>query len=325
VVGPGLICVLATSLALADGERGEATFSPTPAESAVPEPFRLGPARFPYDLSTVRDEPNYTVEHLAFPSPIETPDDANNTVHADYFRPKGDGQRPGVVVLHILGADFALSRYLAARLADRGVAALFVRLPYYGERRPAEANDRRFLSGDLDRSVRSMRQGVCDVRRAVAWLGGRPEIDRDRLGVAGISLGGIVSAVAAGVDPAIGSAALLLAGGDLATILWEMPEAGRYRKLWIDSGRTREDLQALTRPYDPITHAAGLRGKRVLMIAGRTDEVIPPSSATALWEAAGRPTLRWYDCGHYSAAGFLLPGMREVVEFFDDDGDRPAP
>ena len=26
---------------------------------------------------------------------------------------------------------------MAARLADRGVAALFVKLPYYGERRPA--------------------------------------------------------------------------------------------------------------------------------------------------------------------------------------------
>ena len=39
-----------------------------------------------------------------------------------------------MIVLHILGADFALSRYFAARLADRGVAALFVKLPYYGER-----------------------------------------------------------------------------------------------------------------------------------------------------------------------------------------------
>ena len=44
------------------------------------------------------------------------------------------------------------------------------------------------------------------------------------------------------------------------------------------------------------------------MIAGNVDEVVPPASARALWEAAGRPPILWYDCGHYSAVGFLLPG-----------------
>ena len=99
------------------------------------------------------------------------------------------------MVLHILGADFALSRYLAARLADRGVAALFVKLPYYGERRPP-GGEKRFLSADIERSVVAMGQGICDVRRAAAWLASRPEVDSGKLGVTGISLGGIVSSVA---------------------------------------------------------------------------------------------------------------------------------
>ena len=82
--------------------------------------------------------PRYTVSRLRFPSPITTPDAENNVVHAEYFDPgRGSGGRsPAVVVLHILGSDFPLSRYMAARLADRGVAALFLKLPYYGERRP---------------------------------------------------------------------------------------------------------------------------------------------------------------------------------------------
>src|SRR6202042_2830380 len=97
----------------------------------------------------------YTVSKLRFPSPIETPDAENNVVHAEYFAPLGFGpKRPGVIVLHILGADFPLSRYMAARLADRGVAALFVKLPYYGERRPPDrggASSKRFLSEDMER------------------------------------------------------------------------------------------------------------------------------------------------------------------------------
>ena len=306
---------LAILAAVGPVEHGTAAFRPTAAEPSVPEGFRLPPAEFTFELQPVRDETRYLVSALRFPSPVSTPDIENNTVHAEYFRPKGEGRRPAVVVLHILGADFALSRYLAARLADRGVGALFVKLPYYGERRPA-GGDARFLSADMTRSVRSMRQGVCDVRRAVAWLGSRSEIDPTRIGVTGISLGGIVSALAASVDPAIQRAALLLAGGGLHEILWAMPEGAKYKLLWLAAGKTKDDLRALTAPFDPLTYAAGLRGKDVMMIAGNADEVIPPSAAAALWEEAGRPPIVWYDCGHYSAAGYLLPAIRKTVDFF---------
>jgi len=63
-------------------------------------------------------------------------------------------------------------------------------------------------------------------------------------------------------------------------------------------------------------YASGLAGKRVLIIAGKVDEVVPPSSTLVLWEASGRPPIRWFDCGHYSAAGYLLPGIRLTVDFF---------
>ena len=107
-----------------------------------------------------------------------------------------------------------------------------------------------------------MRQGICDVRRAAAWLASRPDVDREPLGVAGISLGGIVSSVVVAVDPSIREGAFLLAGGDLSTILWQMPEGKAFRRVWIESGRTLADLKALTDPFDPLTYAAGLKGKR---------------------------------------------------------------
>jgi dienelactone hydrolase len=303
-------------------QAGEATFRPSPAEAQVPELFRMTGATFAYELEPVRETPGYSVARLRFPSPIVTPDEANNTVHGEYFRPRGEGKRPAVVVLHILGADFALSRYYAARLADRGVGALFLKLPYYGERRGDR--DQRFLSMDVARSTQAMRQGVCDIRRASAWLASRPEVDPGKLGVTGISLGGITSALAAAVDPSINRGVFLLAGGGLDQILWEMdePEAREYRKRWLASGRTRDDLKSITRPLDPLTYADRLVGKKILMMAGNVDEVVPPSSARALWEASGRPPIRWFDCGHYSAAGYLLPAIREAVDFFAGEVPR---
>ena len=285
-----LLLLSAVMVLPASIERGEVAFRPGREESSVPERFRLESANFTYELEPLLATPNYTVSRLRFPSPITTPDVENNVVHAEYFAPIGGGsKRPAVVVLHILGADFPLSRYMAARLADRGVAALFVKLPYYGERRPAAGgpNARRFLSSDIERTILAMRQGICDVRRAACWLNSRPDIDGKRLGVTGISLGGIVSSVAAAVDPAIREGAFLLAGGDLSKILWEMPEGAAYRALWVGSGRTLGDLKSLTDPFDPLTYASRLAGKRVFMMAGKVDEVIPPASARALWDAAG--------------------------------------
>ena len=303
-------------------EHGEARFTPTPAEVDVPERFRLEERRFPYEIEPQLETANYRVSTVRFPSPVVSADVDNNTVHAEYFQAKAPGKRPAVVVLHILGADFALSRYLAARLADRGVSALFIKLPYYGERRPK--GGAKFLSHDIDRSVLAMRQGVCDVRYAAAWLGGRDEVDATKLGVTGISLGGIVSSLAASIDPTLNRAALLLAGGSLHDILWEMPErdAMTAREAWIASGRTKAQFQALTTPFDPLTYASRLKGKRVIMMDGNVDEVIPPYSATALWEAAGRPPIEWYDCGHYSSVGFLLPAIRSTVEFFAVDNPK---
>ncbi len=306
------ILVLASALCLWSGaiERGEVTFRPGPEESSVPERFRLEPAVFAYEREPVLETPRYTVSRLRFPSPITTADPENNVVHAEYFCPVGAGpRRPGVVVLHILGADFPLSRYMAARLADRGVAALFVKLPYYGERRPAAGglNSRRFLSADIERTVMAMRQGICDVRRASAWLaepaGRRPEV-------------GWESPASAWAGSCRRSSSPSIRRSGKGRSCWpaatsrrssgRCPRARPFAQGGSSPGRTLADLKALTDPFDPLAYASRLKGKRVFMMAGKVDEVIPPASARALWEAAGRPPIRWYDCGHYSAVGFLL-------------------
>jgi predicted esterase len=72
-------------------------------------------------------------------------------------------------------------------------------------------------------------------------------------------------------------------------------------------------------PADPITRAGNLKGRRVLMIAGRRDEVVPPRATEALWRAAGEPEIVWYDCGHYTAALYFVPAMRQIVRHLTAD------
>src|SRR5436190_24321029 len=89
---------------------------------------------------------------VTFASPVTTDVAENNTVHGEYFQPAGRGPYPACVVLHILGGDFLLAETVAAHLARQGVAALFVKMPYYGPRR-SKNSSRRMLSEDPRETV----------------------------------------------------------------------------------------------------------------------------------------------------------------------------
>ena len=55
--------------------------------------------------------------------------------------------------------------------------------------------------------------------RTTDLLASRPEIDADRIGITGISLGGIVAATAAGNEPRLQRAVFILSGGDLLPLI----------------------------------------------------------------------------------------------------------
>jgi dienelactone hydrolase len=297
-------------------EQGSVVFEPTTAEPTVPERFRLAKNRFNWQaqrMRTVTD--SLEVWDVTFPSPVETPVAANNTVHAEYYRSRRSGRLPGVIVLHIMGGDFALSRLFCNCLAQHGVCALFVKMPYYGERRDP-ASPRRMVSIDPRETVEGMTQAVLDIRRATAWLADRPEIDAERLGIFGISLGGITSALALAAEPRLTSACLMLAGGDIGKVGWNAPETRAVRERWLAQGGTQESFVETLRAVDPLAYAENARGKRVLMLNAAHDEVIPRACTESLWQALGEPEIHWYPAGHYSAIQFVFEAMLRVGRFF---------
>ncbi|HVW01407.1 MAG TPA: hypothetical protein VHB77_13735 [Planctomycetaceae bacterium] len=95
-------------------------------QAEIPERFRLPAGDFAYQTQFERLSGPVRVSKITFPTPVSTDIAENNTVHAHYFQPAGEGPFPGVIVLHILGGDFELSQTIANSLARRGVAALFV-------------------------------------------------------------------------------------------------------------------------------------------------------------------------------------------------------
>lgn len=294
---------------------GEVLFSSV-HEEQVPPPFRLPEHRFAYQLkSTSADVNGMRVWELRFPSPVRSPVEANNTVHCEYFQPQTAGKHSAVVVLHILGGDFPLSRLFCVSLAQRGCAALFLKMPYYGPRRDPRV-DRRMISENPRETLEGMTQAILDIRRAVAWLATREEVDAQQLGIFGISLGGITGALAATVEPRLNQGCFLLAGGNIARVAAESPELERIRRRWAEGGGTREEFLEVLEKIDPVTYGAGARGKRILMLNALEDEVIPRPCTDALWEALGQPEIVWYPGGHYTVIRFLPNALDRVSGFF---------
>jgi dienelactone hydrolase len=299
-------------------EHGVATFTPTAAEDNVAARFRLEPHTFDWQarrMQTVTD--HLEVWDVTFPSPVKTPEEPNNTVHCEYYRARCPGRRPGVIVLHILGGDFPLSRLFCNALAQHGVGALFVKMPYYGPRRDP-LSPRRMVSPDPRETVAGMTQAVLDIRQAAAWLAARPEIDPDRLGIFGISLGGITAALASTAEPRLKNVCLLLAGGDIGSAGWDSPEARQVRERWLTQGGTREQFLEILGPVDPVTYAPAATGKRILMLNATDDEVIPRACTLALWNAFGQPEIQWYSGGHFSVARHIFSALLRVSQFFAD-------
>ena len=306
----------------ADVQTGTVKFAPTAAEQNVPTRFQLTAHEFRFEQSPLRTfSKSFEIFEVKFPSPVETPHPKNNMVHCEYFRPLGGGKHPGVIVLHILGGDFDLARLFCRSLASEGTAALFLKMPYYGPRRDP-GSPARMVSIDPNETVRGMTQAILDIRRGTAWLAAQDEIDADQLGIMGISLGGITSALAVSVEPRLQKACLLLAGGDIGKVAWESRELAKLREKWIAGGGTQESLRELIQVIDPVTYAPQARGKKILMLNARNDEVIPPSCTESLWHALGEPEIVWWDAGHYTAIRYIFAGISRTAAFFKA---QPAP
>jgi dienelactone hydrolase len=218
-------------------------------------------------------------------------------------------------VLHILGGDFPLARLFCNTLAQHGVHALFLKMPYYGPRRDPDS-PRRMVSPDPRETVAGMTQAVLDIRRGSAWLEAQPEIDPDRLGIFGISLGGITAALAMAAEPRLQNVCLMLAGGDIGRAILDSPETQPIRERWLAQGGTRDEFLEIFRAVDPVTYAAAARGKRILMLNARDDEVIPRACTESLWKALGQPEIQWYPGGHYSVVRHLFSALLRAGRFF---------
>jgi dienelactone hydrolase len=238
--------------------------------------------------------------------------------------PPRPGPHPGVMVFPIRGGSHLVSEALAKSLTNRGYVTLRLE-----RRRVFQHGD---PTGDFQVPASRLRDSLSDARRLLDWFAARPEVDGDRIGVAGVSLGGIMAATLLGMDERIRAGFFIMAGGGLPEIIHDShdPRLESFRDGVqgtageVDRESFLEAMRPTTVDLDPLTFAANVEPERALIVSARFDRVVPPERTEALWEAMGRPRWIKVPSNHYAILPFFWWSVGQGADLFDQVFAEPS-
>jgi dienelactone hydrolase len=129
---------------------------------------------------------------------------------------EGDGPFPVVMLLHGLTSKksnwlenegFTHGGQITAGLLAQGYAVMALDAQYHGERAVynnyIDPGEMVFQRGWSVRYAKLIEQTIVDYRRAIDYLETRDDIDTDRLGILGYSMGGYMSFILGAVEPRV--------------------------------------------------------------------------------------------------------------------------
>ena len=244
--------------------------------------------------------------------------------------------RPVPAILYMPGtpsrkADLLQAASLMPRWADEGYFVLSIDRPYHGDR-----------PGDLGSAIDSIGlarvwgEAVFDLMCAVDYIATRSEVDAERIGMLGWSMGGMETLLVAALEPRISAA--VSATGHLswdeifAVGSWQLifPGLAVTRKL-VERGADSATAYASFRQAFPNIEnidagivAPLIAPRPLLLLGGESDPYVPASATTRVYQAASSAYRSeanvdglglWMEpgAGHQFTAGMEL----QALDWFD--------
>lgn len=201
----------------------------------------------------------------------------------------GTSPFPVIILMHGLG-DHKNVDYIAygnELFLKHGYAVLRIDLSNHGERKNGVYDFD--LTGKYKYWTRNViTQTVFDLRRAVDFIETRPDLDAERIGYYGISLGGITGTIFCGVDKRIKVPIIALAGGQMNLL---------YKKEAL-----LQEAKDFVSIVEPLNYVEQIAPRPLLMLNAKNDEIVPPIMSKLLFRAAYEPKeIIWYDAKHRDA------------------------
>ncbi|HEX3126762.1 MAG TPA: prolyl oligopeptidase family serine peptidase, partial [Thermoanaerobaculia bacterium] len=250
---------------------------------------------FEYDPSAPLDpqvgssekKEGYTLQQLTYVSP------KGGRVPALLLIPDGRGPFPGVLLLHGMPGSAEVMLPEAERLARSGAISLAITAPFARSHRIGVQQGLNFDEHDRDEQI----QLIIDLRRGVDLLLSRPDVAKNRLGYVGISYGGALGGLLAGVETRIKAYALVVGDGGLVTHFTGPDDSNGFLKS-LPPEQVKRWL-AIMEPIEPMRWVGRAAPAHLLFQNGQSDTLVPPATGRAYQEAGSEPKkLLWYDADH---------------------------
>ena len=241
----------------------------------------------PLGLQVVSSEKQegITIQTITYVSP------KGGRVPAALIIPEGKGPFAGMVLMHGAPGEYQQMLPDGKVLARCGAVVLMIDAPF--ARLGQEQNP--FTFGDRDRE--NQIQLIIDLRRGVDLLLARPDVDPKRLGYLGISYGGAMGGLFAGVEKRLKAYVMVVGDGGLVSHFTGPDDTHGYLRQ-LPAERVRRWRSSME-PIEPIRWVGRAAPAHLLFQNGRRDEFVPPSDAKAYQEAGSEPKkILWYDAGH---------------------------
>ncbi|MED5811581.1 prolyl oligopeptidase family serine peptidase [Mycolicibacterium sp. 050232] len=202
-----------------------------------------------------------------------------------------DPGAPWVVCLHGFGIgssrfDLAVlwATYLHTKLGFNVAVPVS---PLHGPRRSED--DDQLLSLDLTGMLHGITQALWDVRRLVSWI--RSTSDAP-VGVYGLSLGGFLATMLAGLEP-LDAVVAALPFVDVLGLMEHHGPPAEYQSLLRSA-----DARNTFRVASPLSVPAVVPADRLALFAARGDRLIPVDQSCALHRAWQDGDVQWTNTGH---------------------------
>jgi len=237
----------------------------------------------PLDIQevSIRREHGLSIVEITYASP------KGGRVPARLIIPQGTGPFAGIVMQYSMELEFGM------RYAEYGAVVIYVDPPSF---RPQDAGSRGILTfTDQDREEQI--QLIIDLRRAIDLLTARTDVDPERIAYLGVSYGGAMGGLLAGIDHRLKACVFIVGDGGFVTHETNpenlnMPISTFFTdyKAWIDAMWSIE-------PIHYVSHASPTP---LLFQNATRDQYVNVEDAVRYQDAASEPKhVIWYDSEHW--------------------------
>jgi hypothetical protein len=220
--------------------------------------------------------------------------------------------RPWLVSLHGMMMGTPLDLVVMRALywfRNRGFNVILPVAPLHGARGTGRRDAARVVSIDYVDNVHALSQAVWDIRRFIGWMTeqGAPSIT-----VHGISLGGFLAALVAGIDDRVDRVVAGMPLVDVGGIANRAPRP--VRRMLDEHHLTSEQAQLVHRVISPLALPCQVAQSDRYIYSGVGDRFTTAGQAYQLWKHWDEPTVLWFSGSHVADwAGRTNAFLKRVI------------